>query len=104
MHKRPEFIPIGQFARKTGTSLSYVRKLCREGKIDHGRVGQENWDALGRDRRPYVIAEYEIDNVLEFYPRGGADTPPTKKTDSNRKLVSTESPNHRAAALSAGAV
>ena len=68
MNKRPKYISAGKAARFMGVSVGYLHKLCRERKIRHARVGFAPLDAMGRDMRPVVIAEFEIDNLMEIIP------------------------------------
>ena len=68
MSKRIKYIAAGKAARFMGVSVGYLHKLCRDKKIHHARVGELKRDAMGRDMRPVVFAEFEIDNLMEIIP------------------------------------
>jgi len=66
MPRKIKYISAGKAAKLMGVSVGYLHKLCRDKRINHARVGFSPPDAMGRDMRPVVIAEYEIDNMMEI--------------------------------------
>jgi len=66
---KERLLTVKQFAARLGISLPVARRMVLRREVHCFRIGMNEADALGRDRRRIRIPESEVDRVAAFVER-----------------------------------